>query len=895
MAFFVISVTLLGTVAGCSNPFGGSSSQSQSTMVGPDGNNSDNNGNNSNNNGDSNDGGDSDAGTPDDSTNDSQSDGEGQTPVPTPPDDSNDSDGSDATPPSQEQSIPNNSGVPLPKTIADSIPDSAMMVSPQYAQTSDGKIYDIATGKEVTDPTVVGTYNKPPDPLAKSSGSSFIPVSVGEVRKAMKAAQATTSAYIFQNATSDSNDSHENRAVSATDVSFGDGTNGAGRTNVQNVALQNSSYGPYWGTYNSTPAFFQKDKTRFVQQAKGVIDVSEYQGTIDWSKVKSSGVQGAIIRIGYGENNLDPKAKANIAGCKKYGIPFGIYLYSYASDSSFASREGSDLVTMLKNAGVTPSTLKYPVFYDLEYWTWTGHTPPSSPSVYDGIVNAWYSAMQKGGYKNLGVYSYTSYLQTSLNTSNIHSKTRWVAQYGPTMQYASFGTNDRGWQYMSTGKVGGITGNVDLNAFGNDQFASTTMPKCDSKVSGVTCVYELTNVSTNYQMFTSDLKEATSLAKSGWNYNGIPFYAYSKQVSGTVPVYRLAAKSGERMWTTDTTERNSLMRTGWSDEGIAFYEVSAANTTNQAYPVYRLYGSYGHVFTTDSKAPSGYKSEGIAFGSPSDVAAAPAIAGSGTRKNIYRVDSSKEHFYTTSLSERDSLVKTGWRYEGVLATSSVATTKYPMYRLSKKSGGTHMFTGNASERSSLIKSGAWKDEGIAWYNDSGTVTIYRLNNSKTSQHFWTASYTEAVSDVKAGWASEGYGWDSSKLTGVSSLYRMYNPNSSEHFYTHVSNEALSLVKAGWNAEGIGWTEPTKGSSVYRVYNPNSGLHFWTTNANEKNHLVGLGWRYEGVSWYTKASGKSVYRLYDPNNGQHFWTLSAGEKNTLVKLGWRYEGVNWHAL
>ena len=112
-------------------------------------------------------------------------------------------------------------------------------------------------------------------------------------------------------------------------------------------------------------------------------------------------------------------------------------------------------------------TLKYPVYYDLESWTWTGHTPPTNPNVYNGIVNAWYGALQSGGYQNLGVYSYTSYLQGPLNNANIYAKTRWVAQYGPRMEFTAFGTNDRGWQYTSSGQINGISGNVDMSAFGN--------------------------------------------------------------------------------------------------------------------------------------------------------------------------------------------------------------------------------------------------------------------------------------------------------------------------------------------------------------------------------------------------------------------------------------------
>ena len=130
------------------------------------------------------------------------------------------------------------------------------------------------------------------------------------------------------------------------------------------------------------------------------------------------------------------------------------------------------MVSKLRQFGVRLNDLKYPVYYDLESWTWTGHTPPNDPNVYNGIVNAWYGALQSGGYQNLGVYSYTSYLQGPLNNANIYAKTRWVAQYGPQMEFTAFGTNDRGWQYTSSGQINGISGNVDMSAFGNKTFVS---------------------------------------------------------------------------------------------------------------------------------------------------------------------------------------------------------------------------------------------------------------------------------------------------------------------------------------------------------------------------------------------------------------------------------------
>ena len=244
-------------------------------------------------------------------------------------------------------------------------------------------------------------------------------------------------------------------------------------TKVQTAKFESNEYGAHWGTYNNSKAFFDYQNNLFVQQAKGVIDVSGWQGDIDWAKAKADGVEGAIIRLGYGEgNNADKKAQRNISECKRLGIPFGIYWYSYADTPALAKEEGADVVAKLKQFGVNPSDLAYPVYYDLEKWTWEGHQPPTDPNVYNNIVNNWYSALQSAGYKNLGVYSYTSYLQGPLKHADIYAKTTWVAQYGARMGFDSFPTNSRGWQYTSTGKVDGISGNVDMNAFGNKEYVN---------------------------------------------------------------------------------------------------------------------------------------------------------------------------------------------------------------------------------------------------------------------------------------------------------------------------------------------------------------------------------------------------------------------------------------
>lgn len=330
-----------------------------------------------------------------------------------------------------QDSMPDNPNAKLPDAVNDEISDDATVVSEDLAVTPEGEVKNIETGEIVTDPTLVGTKDQQPDPLAKTNGESFIPVSAEDVKNAVADA------------------------------------------NVQLSKFESNEYGAHWGTYNNTKAFFDYQNNLFVQQAKGVIDVSGWQGDIDWAKAKADGVEGVIIRLGYGEgNNADKKAQRNISECKRLGIPFGIYWYSYADTPALAKEEGADVVAKLKQFGVNPSDLAYPVYYDLEKWTWEGHQPPTDPNVYNNIVNNWYSALQSAGYKNLGVYSYTSYLQGPLKHADIYAKTTWVAQYGARMGFDSFPTNSRGWQYTSTGKVDGISGNVDMNAFGNKEYES---------------------------------------------------------------------------------------------------------------------------------------------------------------------------------------------------------------------------------------------------------------------------------------------------------------------------------------------------------------------------------------------------------------------------------------
>ena len=99
------------------------------------------------------------------------------------------------------------------------------------------------------------------------------------------------------------------------------------------------------------------------------IDVSEHNGTINWKTVKASGVDYAIIRCGYGQNSKsqdDDQWINNVRGCINNGIPFGVYIYSYATNTTRAASEADHVLRCLKDAGLNPSKVGYPIYFDME-------------------------------------------------------------------------------------------------------------------------------------------------------------------------------------------------------------------------------------------------------------------------------------------------------------------------------------------------------------------------------------------------------------------------------------------------------------------------------------------------------------------------------------------------
>ncbi|WP_163228091.1 GH25 family lysozyme [Bifidobacterium choloepi] len=231
---------------------------------------------------------------------------------------------------------------------------------------------------------------------------------------------------------------------------------------------------PYWTTTSGNKTFVDGNGNTFASPAMKVIDVSKWQGEIDWAKVKAAGVDAAIIRLGYGNGTEDPRLAENIAGAQKVGMPLGFYLYSYADTAALARTEADWIVTLLKKYNIT--SWRLPIFYDLEEWgSWdetdrngkviATHYQPTTVAGWSTIINAFYGRINQHGYTNTYLYTYRAMANAYFDNA-AKAKVSWIAEYNPTTTYTFPGySGGRGWQYTSSASVNGISGNVDMSAF----------------------------------------------------------------------------------------------------------------------------------------------------------------------------------------------------------------------------------------------------------------------------------------------------------------------------------------------------------------------------------------------------------------------------------------------
>lgn len=189
------------------------------------------------------------------------------------------------------------------------------------------------------------------------------------------------------------------------------------------------------------------------------IDVSTWNGNIDWSKVAKSGVSYAIIRCGFRGTTIgglieDNKFESNIKNATAAGIKVGVYFFTQAISEAEAVEEASMCLALCEGKKLT-----YPIFIDVESAK-DGRANNLSKEARTAIVKAFCKTITNGGRK-AGVYANKSWFTNYLNVSELTGYTIWLAQYisSPTYTASRYDL----WQYSNQGTISGISGNVDLN------------------------------------------------------------------------------------------------------------------------------------------------------------------------------------------------------------------------------------------------------------------------------------------------------------------------------------------------------------------------------------------------------------------------------------------------
>ena len=223
--------------------------------------------------------------------------------------------------------------------------------------------------------------------------------------------------------------------------------------------FENGTKANDWVTIAGTKYFFNSLGVMIGKNVRKVIDVSEYQGYIDWDTVAREGdIDGVILRISAsGLDREDAMLARNIAELKRLGIPYGIYIYSYAETYDEGRLFAEFTLNIINKYGLNPTL---GIYFDLEsnYATYD-----MSTYEYEQVVKGYMNTMTNAGYGSISkIYTYTSLAEDVLNSDYLRNLIAWVAQYN---HYCYYTGSYYAWQYSSTESIPGISGNVDVSVW----------------------------------------------------------------------------------------------------------------------------------------------------------------------------------------------------------------------------------------------------------------------------------------------------------------------------------------------------------------------------------------------------------------------------------------------
>ena len=596
------------------------------------------------------------------------------------------------------------------------------------------------------------------------------------------------------------------------------------------------------------------------------IDVSEHQGRIDWNAVKASGIDFAILRVGFGApswgGRVDYQFNRNISECERLGIPYGVYIYSYAFDNQQAADEASMVINCL--SGHNP---RLPVYYDLEDNSIIANGRQTGIA---SRAQVFCNRISAAGYEP-GIYANLNWFNNILTDSVFKSSSwdHWIAQYNSQCDYTG---NYSFWQYKSNGKAPGINGNVDMN-------------------------YAYVDVSLyHWQLIDSTWYYAASNGKAytGWLFQSGTWYWLEPDVGGAMAT-GLHECNGSLYW----FNSSGAMATGWVLDGGTWYYATGSGALARG-PV--SVGGVPYCFDARTGA--------MLTGYQTDAQGVRRYFGSCGPLNGWGLVDGSWYWFA------DGIASTGWLYTGGSwywlepdAGGAMATG------LHECNGSMYWFNGSGAMATGWVLDGGtwyyatgsgalasgWLNLNGAWYwlDPTTHAMATGLHTCNGSEYWFNASgamatgwvldggtwyYATGSGALASGWLNLNGAWywldptTHAMATGVQTI------GSCEYIF----NSTGKMMANCWSNGDGSWMYHSSSSGAIDLKGimTDSGIQLIDDDGNART-----GWiESQGARYYCSASGV-ILTGWQQIAGSWYYFNPDGRMAT----GWLNDGSNWYWL
>ncbi|MBO5068957.1 MAG: fibronectin type III domain-containing protein [Roseburia sp.] len=634
------------------------------------------------------------------------------------------------------------------------------------------------------------------------------------------------------------------------------------------------------------------------------IDVSKYQGDINWSSVKNSGISFAMIRLGYrgmeqGTLQLDSYFDTNMSGAHAAGMTIGIYFFTQALNVAEAEEEAQYVINQLSRY---PGYVTYPVVIDMEGLDGSRlDNAGLSVAEKTAICRAFCAKIESAGY-TAGVYSGKYYYETQLDAESLAKDYYiWMANYTNQTSYA--GTYNM-WQYTSSGSVNGISGRVDMDiAYVPTVPGKTTgLKQTAATTNSVSLSWNAVTNADGYKVYrydaqgnllqsynVTDTKTTTSNLTEGttYQYRVAAFYKNSDgtyQYGSKSSAYNVYTTPGQVTGVTVKTRYTDGLTLSWNSlSGVTGYRIAKFNPDK---------GKYELVGTTTGTS---YKITGLEVGTNYMVKVQGYVNLNGTDRNVGAYSTPLSTY--TSPAQITGLATTAVTGDSVSLTwkaqSGITGYRVYWYDTSGTQLGTQYVTTNSFKHSSLPEGAAYQykvrsyiktDTETIWGKLSAAVTVKLKPGKVTSLSVSSASTNKMIVKWTAVNGAEGYrvclyDEDTKKYTILGTTtktsYTIGNLDAGTRYSVRVAayvNDGSKIVLGTYSASLKAATKPVQVTGVKQTAKTTSSITLsWSAVKNVSGYRVYrydtdgnlLGSVYVDGTQYTDTAlnaGKYTYKV-----------------------------------